>query len=393
MSCGLDPQALLRVLQEIESAAGRDPHAPRDAARPLDLDILLFGELAVDSRDLVVPHRRLAQREFWLTPLVELGVSREMVQRSVRSRPLLVEDSGALSALTARWRRGDCSVGLVPTMGALHEGHTALVRAARQECDRVVVSIFVNPLQFGPNEDLARYPRTMDADMELLAREDVDAVFVPAAAEFQPAGFCSRVQVGSAAEGMEGEQRAGHFEGVATVVAQLFAVARPDAAYFGRKDAQQVAVVERMRRDLGFPVRIRACSIVREDDGLAMSSRNVYLEPEDRRAAVVLYQALSAAREAHRGGERDAERLLGAARAVLEREPRCRVDYLELRSEPELAPWVDGTPVERARLLVAGRFGAQSRQTRLLDNTVLGVGLPDGIAAAVERGSEGEVAG
>ena len=302
------------------------------------------------------------------TPLRELGVE---LPRDVAG-PEVIAGSDEFAALNFGWLRAGRVTGLVPTMGALHRGHLSLVRRARAECDRVSVSIFVNPLQFGAGEDFAAYPRDLDSDLAALADEGVDAVFAPEPDQLYPSGFCSRVEVGAAAVGMEGSARPGHFSGVATVVGKLLGLARPHFAYFGQKDAQQLAVVRRMVADLGLCCVIRPCPIVREDDGLALSSRNAYLSAADRSASSVLYRALCRARELHAAGERDAEALRAAARAVLDAEPRCRVDYLELRAADDLLPLGDG-PVERACLLVAARFGSDGpRETRLLDNIALG---------------------
>jgi pantoate--beta-alanine ligase len=255
-------------------------------------------------------------------------------------------------------------------MGSLHAGHASLIERARRECDRVLATVFVNPLQFGEGEDLAAYPRDLDGDLRICGRAGADAVFAPAATSMYGEGFCSAVGVGREAVGMEGEQREGHFGGVATVVARLFAMARPQRAYFGEKDAQQIAVVRRMTRDLGFPVAVVACPIVREPDGLAMSSRNVYLGPEDRRAATVLVRALRSAREQFGRGLRDRDQLIAHARAVLASEPRCHVDYVELRREGDLFPTAPGD-VDGGRLLVAGRFFDGAVPVRLLDNLTL----------------------
>lgn len=245
-------------------------------------------------------------------------------------------------------------VGVVMTMGALHDGHAALLRAARAECDHVVATIFVNPLQFGPNEDFAAYPRTFDADLAVARAHGVDAVFAPPVEEVYGEGFASRIAVGAEAEGMEGAVRPGHFSGVATVVAKLFVLARPTHAYFGEKDAQQLDVVARLVRDLGFPLTLRRCATVREPDGLARSSRNVYLDAADRAAAPVLYAALCAVRDAWRRGERDPDALARAGAEVVAREPRATLDYLVVR---------DG------RAYIAARFGRDgARRTRLIDN-------------------------
>lgn len=363
----LSPQALLAIGKAIEREAGRKPGGPRSGPRELDVDVLLYGDLVVDEKDLVVPHPRLLEREFALDPLRELGVEVRAIPRE--TRPIVLREPGRFAARCDAWRRGACTLGLVPTMGALHEGHASLLRAARQECDRVAATIFVNPLQFAPHEDLSRYPRPFEADLALCAREGVDVVFAPPVEAMYGDGFASRIAVGPEAAGMEGAVRPEHFSGVATVVTRLWSLARPDVGYFGEKDAQQLAVLRRVHEDLGLCGAIRGCPTVREPDGLAMSSRNVYLSPMDRAAAAAMPRALAAAKDAYREGLRDAARLVAAARAVLLAEPRCRgIDYVELRAPEDLAPLGEG-PVGAARLLIAARFGEPA--TRLLDNARL----------------------
>jgi len=369
IACALTPHGLLSVLKTIEAEAGRDHGAPRNSPRPVDLDILLFGDERIDDRDLVVPHPRLWEREFVTTPLAELGVDVGALQR--RTVPQVVAESEAFAVLNTAWLRGGCVTGLVPTMGALHQGHASLLQQARRECDRVAATIFVNPKQFGPREDLAEYPRTLETDLSVLRNEGVDAVFVPNEAAVYPEGFASNISVGDEACGLEGSTRPTHFAGVATVVAKLLAVARPTFAYFGRKDAQQLAVVQRLVGDLGFPVGIRECAIVREADGLAMSSRNAYLSPEDRAAAPVLHRTLCAIRELHQSGERNMDALLERGRNMIAAQPRCRLDYLELRREGALTELGPG-PVKQGRILVAATLGVDGpRPTRLIDNMSL----------------------
>lgn len=357
---------LLHLAKELERRAGRDLDAPRNSPRPLDLDLLLYGEELIDTKELVVPHPRLAERAFVVEPLSELGV--DLATLRLPPRLHVVERAAEVSAWSRRWLRGGCVVGLVPTMGALHEGHVSLLRAARAECDRVIASIFVNPLQFGPCEDLDRYPRTLERDLEVLREERIDLAYTPPADAMYPEGYCTHLSVGAEAEDMEGACRPGHFAGVATVVAKLFAAARPTFAYFGQKDAQQVAVVRRMARDLDFDVAIRVCPTVREPDGLALSSRNVYLSPQEREVARALPRALRAAREAFAAGERDRERLRRAALDVLAAEPLVEVQYLEIRREGDLAPLPENE-ISGGRILVAAKVG----ETRLIDNMSLDV--------------------
>jgi pantoate--beta-alanine ligase len=265
----------------------------------------------------------------------------------------------------ARARFG--TLGLVPTMGYLHAGHLSLVRQARAECGAVAVSIFVNPTQFGPSEDLARYPRDLDRDLQLLEGELTDLVFVPSLAEMYPAGYGTSVEVRGVTEMLEGAVRPGHFAGVATVVCKLLNIVQPTRAYFGQKDAQQTVVVRQMARDLNLPAEIVVGPTVREPDGLAMSSRNVYLTPEERRAAVALSRALGAAQARYAAGERDAEALRQAMRAVLDAEPLARVEYISA-ADPLTLRELDGAIEAGALLSLAVRFG----KTRLIDNLVLG---------------------
>ncbi len=253
-------------------------------------------------------------------------------------------------------------VGLVPTMGALHDGHRALLRAARAECDRVVMSLFVNPAQFGPGEDLDRYPRDEAGDRAIAAAEGVDEVYAPSVDEMYPAGFAATVSVGKLGARYEGHHRPGHFDGVATVVLKLFARVRPNVAYFGRKDAQQLAVVRRMALDLDFDVEVVGMPIVREPDGLAMSSRNAYLSAEQRGEALSLSRGLAAAANAFGAGERDAGRLVETARRLI----GGRIDYVEMVDAETLQPVA--TVTGPAVIAAAAFYGT----TRLIDNRRLG---------------------
>ena len=256
-------------------------------------------------------------------------------------------------------------VGLVPTMGALHDGHLSLVRAAKSQCDVVVVSIFVNPLQFGPNEDLAKYPRTFERDCELLEREGIDFLFAPSTAEMYPANAITFVTVEELSDKLCGRSRPGHFRGVTTVVAKLFAIVEPDLAFFGQKDAAQAAIIRRMVRDLNFPAEIIVCPIVREPSGLAMSSRNAYLSPQERESALALYRSLSQIRRAFEQGERQTARLIEAGRHVLAGESGVRLDYLEIVDPETLNPLLE---LDRPALVAVAAFVGT---TRLIDNILL----------------------
>src|SRR5271166_5303560 len=254
-------------------------------------------------------------------------------------------------------RSGGKRLGFVATMGALHEGHLSLVRAGRAECDVVVASIFVNPTQFGPTEDLAKYPRTFDRDRQLLEKEGVELLFAPSVEEMYPAGAVTWVTVEGLSEKLDGRSRPGHFRGVTTVVAKLFHVIEPDAA--------QVAIIRRMVRDLNFPVEIVACPIVREPDGLAMSSRNAYLDSQQRKEALVLHRSLMRVKKMWEGGQHSAEKLLAAGREELGTENSVRLDYFEIADPESLDPV--GNVGKGALVAVAAFVGA----TRLIDNILL----------------------
>ena len=273
--------------------------------------------------------------------------------------------SSLLDLRTARLSL-DGTVGLVPTMGYLHEGHLSLVERAKAENRRVLVSIFVNPSQFGPTEDLSKYPRDLERDLSLLRPLGVDLVWTPTAEIMYPPGYQTWVEVEALSKGLEGAMRPGHFRGVGTVVAKLFNATQPDKAYFGQKDAQQVAVIRRMATDLNFPLEVIVCPTHREADGLAMSSRNVYLNVDERRAAVVLFRALSAAKELHEAGERDAERLRARMKETLAGEPQAQAQYVSCADYDSLEEL--DTVTGKALLSLAVYFG----KTRLIDNFVLG---------------------
>ena len=262
-------------------------------------------------------------------------------------------------------RTGGKQLGFVPTMGALHDGHVSLVRAARASCDVVAASIFVNPTQFGPNEDLAKYPRAFERDRELLEKEGVELLFAPSVEEMYPAGAVTWVTVEGLSDKLDGRSRPGHFRGVTTVVAKLFHIVEPDAAFFGQKDAAQVAIIRRMVRDLNFPLEIVACPIVREPDGLAMSSRNAYLDPLQRKQALVLHRALMRVKKSWESGERAAAKLAAAGREEVAGEKSVRLDYFEIVDADSLDP-VE-TVVVGALVAVAAFLGP----TRLIDNILL----------------------
>jgi pantoate--beta-alanine ligase len=277
----------------------------------------------------------------------------------------IVKTVAGMSALARRWRREGKTIGFVPTMGYLHEGHLSLVRASTDRADVTVVSIFVNPTQFGPNEDFKKYPRDLEKDAAFLTAAGVDVLFYPEAAEIYPPGYRTFVEVEGLQDRLCGRSRPGHFRGVATVVLKLFDIVAPDLAFFGAKDAQQVLIIRRMAADLDLDVEIVTCPIVREPDGLALSSRNAYLDPPARQAALVLSTSLRWAEKAVAAGERDTGRLVAGIRSIIEAEPLARIDYVEAVDPETLDPVAEiGGEVLVALAVFIGA-------TRLIDNVRL----------------------
>src|SRR5690348_3916245 len=278
----------------------------------------------------------------------------------------LITSVSEMKALTRETRTRGKSVGLVPTMGALHKGHMSLVRQAKQQCDVVVVSVFVNPTQFGPGEDLERYPRDLDQDFQLLSSYNVDTAFAPSGDEMYPDEFQTFVEPGPLARVFEGASRPRHFRGVATVVAKLFNIVQPDMAYFGQKDFQQAIIIRRLVEDLNLSTRLVVCPIVRDEDGLAVSSRNAYLSPSQRRSALAISRSLKEAEELIHSGASDSGKVLEEMRRVLQADPRIKIDYLEI---------VNPVSLEPASRVTAGAIALAAAYVdgvRLIDNTILG---------------------
>ncbi|MHC4924147.1 MAG: pantoate--beta-alanine ligase [Planctomycetota bacterium] len=373
----LEPTELLRHVKAVERRVGRQPGGVRWGPREVDVDILLYGGRVIQEPGLTIPHARLAARRFVLEPASEIvGDWRHpILKKTIRDLLRALPDAGDggprvihtvrdMRAWVKTGLRNRFTTGFVPTMGALHEGHVSLLQAAYHENDRVCASIFVNPKQFDEAGDLERYPRVMEEDLVLCAAAGVDAVFAPSPEEMYPRGFRTSVEVEGLSDILEGAARPGHFVGVSTVVCKLLAMILPDRAYFGQKDAQQVAVVRRMVRDLAIPCAVVEMPTVREPDGLALSSRNRFLEEEARRRAAAVPGALEAAVRAWKDGVRTAEDLVAAARSVLE-EAGLVIDYVALVEPDEFTP-LEGD-VLQGHLVLAARVD----EVRLLDNVRL----------------------
>lgn len=281
---------------------------------------------------------------------------------------LIITSAAEMISFSRAAQRDGKKVGFVPTMGALHQGHLSLVRAARAQCGAVVVSIFVNPTQFGPNEDFAKYPRSFDQDKDMLERAGVDCIFYPTVEEMYPEGAATWVTVEGLSDKLDGRSRPGHFRGVSTVVSKLFNIVQPNAAFFGQKDAAQVAIIRKMVRDLNFDVQIIVCPILREGDGLAMSSRNAYLSATERKQALVLSRALRRVQSLVERGEQSTTRLMDAGKKAIAEEPAVRLDYFEIVNPDTLDPVPDISG--GALVAVAAYVGS----TRLIDNVLLAEG-------------------
>ncbi len=400
LETAIAPRELLARFHEIEATLGR-VRAVRDGPRTIDLDILLYGDRLIKAPDLEIPHPRMLERGFVLEPLAELAPERRppltgntarehwRAYRKIRARRDAQRGGGRLRIVTdrsdvafwcGRYRAAGLSIGLVPTMGGLHAGLFSLIRRARAECVRAVVSLFVNPTQFGANEDIESYPRTPAEDQEACAREGVDLLFCASTSDMYPRGFETWVQVENMTRPLCGVHRPHHFRGVTTVVTQLLQIFGPHRAYFGQKDYQQAQVIRRMTKDLHIPAEIRVCPTVREPDGLAMSTRNRYLNADQRQVALRLIRGLRAGEAMIRGGERDVGRVVARMTEKLRPDSDLRLDYLEIRDATTLDD-VGGEvqPGVEVVLAVAARVG----EARLIDNVL--VTAPSGMTSKIPR--------
>lgn len=374
----LSPQHVLQLLLDVERRLGR-VRREQNGPRTIDLDLLLYDQLVLESPELTLPHPRLHQRLFTLAPAAEIAPdwrhppSGRTIEELLMQLPESVGRVGLrvivapqeIQRRVLEYRRQRQRVALVPTMGALHKGHLSLVRIARERADCVIASIFVNPTQFGPREDFARYPRALDADLAALSAAGCQIAFVPSAEDIYPPGFSTCVEPPTVAQPLEGVCRPGHFRGVATIVLKLFELIPADFACFGQKDYQQLQVIRRMVNDFNLPIEIVACPTVREPDGLAMSSRNRYLSPKERQQAVALSWALARAAELVESGERDGDTIRAAMRNTLTAAGIERIDYVSIADRETLAelPRIAGPAVA----LIAAYVG----ETRLIDNRLL----------------------
>ncbi len=386
----LAPAELLAAVKRLEEAAGRLPTVFW-GPRVLDIDILLYDELTFQSERLTIPHREMKNRAFVLAPLLDLspelalpdgeraaacyarlpeaekaGVRLYVERIGGKTHMEVIKTVAEMQELGRRWRAEGKKVGLVPTMGYLHEGHLALAKRSVAENDLTVMSVFVNPIQFGANEDLATYPRDLAGDVAKAASVGVDYVFAPEPADMYPEGFAASINLTGVTETLCGASRPGHFQGVCVVITKLFNLVQPTNAYFGQKDGQQLAVLKKLARDFNMPVKINGVPIVREADGLAKSSRNVYLDEECRKQALVLNQSLQAAKKLYDAGERDAEVIKAAVRAHIQTASLADIEYVEIVDALTMQPV--SRPEGQVMLALAVRF----KTTRLIDNILLG---------------------
>ena len=359
----LSAQTLLRQLQAIEHRLGRKRPKQRFAPRGIDLDILLYGRQKINQPCLKIPHPCLKERTFVLKPLKEIDPG---LIRSLAGEIPLISKISRMRWFIAGVKKQNKTIGFVPTMGYLHQGHLSLIKQAKKDCDICILSIFVNPIQFGPKEDYKKYPRDLEQDRILAKSAGCDCVFFPEASQMYQAGYLTYVNVEKIADYLCGAYRPGHFKGVATVVAKLFNIIQPDTAYFGQKDYQQALVIKRTIEDLNMPLKIKVMPIVREPDGLALSSRNVYLGAQERSDAVVLFKSLEKAKEMILEGERESAKVISMMKSEISRKKSSRIEYLSVADAKTLEPLKHIK--KKALIVLAAYFG----KTRLIDNIIVG---------------------
>ena len=355
----LNPPILLKKLKLLEARMGRRNSKKRFSPRPIDLDILLYGNKNITLPNLNIPHPRLNERTFVLKPLKDIAPA--AIKNMAKEMKIITSISGMRAFLS--WAKSkNKTIGFVPTMGYLHPGHLSLIKQAKMGCDICVVSIFVNPLQFGPKEDYQKYPQELELDRILAKSAGADAIFHPDVKEMYPDNYFTYVNVEKLTAGLCGESRPGHFKGVTTVVAKLFNIIQPDIAYFGQKDYQQAIVIKKMSADLNMPLKIKIMPTVREPDGLALSSRNSYLNAQERIEALCLYQALQKAKALIHKGEKDRPRIIKMIRTEILKNKSAKIDYVTIADPQTLLPLnrING----KTLIALAVWIG----KTRLIDN-------------------------
>ncbi len=370
----LSPHELLKRLQKIEVDLGRI-RTIKNSPRNIDLDILLYGGICINEDTLCIPHPLMHKREFVLKPLQEIapGLAKKIssiklippTPTSKNKTPRIITSIKDMQKLALELRQQGKNIGFVPTMGALHAGHASLIKKARQDSDVVVVSIFVNPAQFSAGEDLARYPRDLKTDALLCQQEGVDFIFHPDASRIYPQEYKTYITVEKITDGLCGKHRAGHFRGVATIITKLFNVVQPTVAYFGQKDAQQTVIIQQLVKDLDIPVKIKILPIIREPDGLALSSRNKYLTAKEREEAVVLVQALEKAKALIKQGQAHTAKIIFQMRKIIQSKECARIQYIEIVDINKLLP----VKKIQGKTLIA--LAVYIGKTRLIDNIII----------------------
>lgn len=358
----LSPVTLFKKIRNVEKRLGRIRRGRRFCPRPIDLDILLYGHKKINLPYLKIPHPRLRERAFVLKPLKEIA---PQIIKSLSKEMKVISDIARMRQFIIRAKAEHKSIGFVPTMGCLHQGHLSLIRQAKKDCDVCVVSIFVNPTQFGPKEDYKKYPRDLAQDSIMAKSAGCDAIFYPRVKEMYPENYLTYVNVEKITDYLCGVSRPGHFKGVATVVAKLFNIVQPDIAYFGGKDYQQALVIKRMVKDLDMPSAIKVMPIIRENDGLAMSSRNTYLNSQERLESAVLYQSLQKAKEMIAKGERDSKNIMKEIKKMILKKKTAKIDYIAIVDAQTLEP----VSFIKGKTLIA--LAVWIGKTRLIDNIVL----------------------